>query len=240
MNYLITGAGGPLGFEIARYLIEDKKCKVLCITRSKHSLQFNGHYKHISGIDLLSAHSLKELYRQAELFFKEPFHILNAVGYYDKGQQSFLETDILEADLILKSNYTAVYNTAHTLLPLQIKNGGGHFIGFSCDSTNFNYPLMNPFISAKSALNGFIKCLANEFYKDKIVPNAFALTTVLTEMEMKRKPNGDFDNWLSPIDVAQKVYELTHIENIVCGNIIKLYKYSESFFHQSYYERISK
>lgn len=240
MNYVITGANGPLGVAICKYLIEEKSCNVLCATRSMNPLQFEGTYKQISGIDLLQEESLERLAQETNSYFSESFNIINAVGHFKNGQQPFLETSLFEAELIFKSNFTAIYNTAFKLLPVQISKGGGHFIVFSCDSTNFNYPLMNPFISAKSALNSFIKSLANEFYRLGIIANAFALTTVRTELEIKTKPHGDFENWLDPEEVAQKIFELTNISTLISGNIIKLYKHSDTFFGKSYYDRILK
>lgn len=238
-NYIVTGANGQLGYAISKYLIEEKKSNVICVTRSSCNLTFDGKYNHIKNIDLLDEHSLNELVQKVEKCFNSKFHVINAVGYYE-GQQRFEETDILEADKIMQLNYTTVYNTANKLTPLQIKLGGGHFLMFSCDSTNYFYPHMAPFIAAKSALNALTKCLANEYFKYNIFSNSFSLTTLDNEKERRNKPYGDFKNWLNLTDIAEKVYEFTKLENLVSGNLIKLYNYSDSFFNESYFDRIRK
>lgn len=237
-NFVITGVSGYLGQEIARYLSEDQGCNVLGISRSKPDLKISGAFENLSGIDLLKPSSLKKMQSETKKAFQDSFNIVNAVGYF-YAYETLLDTPLDEAKKIMDGSFTTVYNTAHTLLPLQIQNGGGHFISFSCCSTIYNYPKMTPFVASKSAINALVKQIANEYGDKNIISNAFLLTTLKTDTEKNMKPNGDYENWLELSEVAQKVHWLSQNPPFVQGNLIKLYKHSKSFFGQAQSERIA-
>lgn len=237
-NYLITAGNSPLGFEIAKYLSKENK---VIVTTRRDTYDLLENVISICNIDLLKSQDLKRLSEQVSLNFEEPFTLINCSGNYQDGQEPFLETSIEKGDYIMQSNYTTVYNAIHTLLPIMIKNGGGNIISFSCHSVRYNYPWMLPFSAAKAALEALTVGLSNEFAKDNIVANTFSLSTVDTEHERQIKPYGDHKNWLKPQKIAVIIEDLVNSNSYYLnGNAIKLFKYSDSFFHQSYFERIKR
>lgn len=242
-NFLIIGGNSSLGKAIASFLIKETNSRVLVSTRNKSSIDIeeNADFNMISEIDLLSETDLEKLREKANSFFKEDFNIINAVGrYFKDGHQNFLNISLTEANEIFQSNFTTVYNTAKYLIPLQITKGGGHFIGFSCTSVNYKYPMMAAFASAKTALETFMGCLANEHYKDGILANTFQLSTLDTAEERRLKPTEDYHNWLDVNEIAKFVFDFVNSENrFVSGNNIHLYKYSPSFFGKSFFNRIN-
>lgn len=243
MNILITGGNSALGIGLTKYFGSEGNNRILVSSRTKifDKLEFP-QLDYIEGIDLLDESSLTKLYKKAESYFNNEFHIINAVGrYFTEGHKPFLSVNISEASSILHSNYTTVYNTANCLLPLQIDKGGGHFIGFSCTSVLYRYPTMAAFSAAKSALENLIGCLANEYYKDGVIANCFQLSTLKTAEEKKLKPTEDPESWLDLNDVAVFISDFLKMKkNIISGNSMHIYKYSDSFFGKSYYERIKK
>jgi NAD(P)-dependent dehydrogenase (short-subunit alcohol dehydrogenase family) len=241
-NYLITGGNGFLGFEIAKSLIEDKNCNVFVTTRSKKEFNFKGKYTVLNDIDLLREKDVSKLSAAVDKYFEDSFTVLNCVGkYFKNGHESFLKISPEEAELIFKSNYQTVYNTAKSIIPIQIKKGGGHFIGFSCTSVKYNYPTMAAFSSAKAAMESLIKTIANEHYKDKIVSNAFQLSTLNTDFEKEIKPKGDFDNWLKSEELSNFIFNFVGLKpSIISGNVLHLYKHSDTFFSESFFNRIKK
>lgn len=236
-NFVITGVNGYLGKEISNYLSKEHGCKVLGLSRSKSDIKIEGNFKHVWGVDLLNPNDLKKMRNITEKHFDEPFNIVNAVGYF-YAYKLMLDTPLEEAHKIMNASYTTVYNTAHTLLPLQIQNGGGHFIVFSCASTKYNYPMMTPFVNSKMALNGLTKQIANEYGGQNIVSNAILLTTLKTETEKNMKPNGDYNNWLELSEVAKFVHYVSQLPKTVQGNLLEIKKYSPSFFGSGYNDRV--
>lgn len=242
-NFLITGANSFLGRAIVKRLSQNPVNKLLLITRS--AVEFdeynnNENIFHLKNINLLEKKCLSILSEKCVTFFKGKLNTINCVGYY-KGQEPFEKTTIQEAKKIFDSNFVCVYNTANAIIPYIKDNGGGHFICFSCKSVKYHYPLMAPFSASKAALDCLVGTLANEFSKYGFIANSFSLSTLDTDYERKIKPYGDFYNWLKLEEIV------TIIENIVMsdfflmnGNTIDLFKYSESFFNKSYFDRIKK
>ena len=258
-NFVITGASGSTGYGIAKHLVEKLDCNVLMCGRSKVKVNFKSKYKYIHGIDLLNPEHLEKLKSEAASYFSESFHIVNLTGTYN-GQKPLVETPISELAEITDSIYKTVLYTAHTMLPLQIKRGGGHFIGISCNSTIYNYPFMVPFVGAKAAVNGLILSIAEEYGGNGINSNAFLCSTIYTKKEKRLKPNGDFKNWLKPWEIAEAIiwlvsngtkinpkikdiihprdHTIRHNQYGIYGNLIELHHKSETFRNQTYIERI--
>lgn len=240
-NFLITGASSSLGRSFFNILKNEKNNRIFLTSRRKYEFpvcEDCPKIEYLPGVDLLVEDDLLKLASHVDNYFNEPFHIINCVGYYE-GQEPFFETSLENARKIFDINYTSVYGVAKAILPIMIAKGGGHFIAFSCNSVKYKYPFMAPFTASKAALESLIGSLANEFAKDHLVANAFALATLNTEPERKMKPFGDHTNWLSVDDVCSLVLNIIDqpIE-IMNGNAINLFKYSPSFFHQSYFDRI--
>lgn len=237
-NYLITAGNSPLGYEIAKYLSKENKV-VITTRRKEYKLLEN--VLAICEIDLLNPTDLEIMASRVRDIFHTPFTLINCSGNYEDGQEPFLKTSIEKGNYIMQANYTTVYNAIHTVLPIMIENGGGNLITFSCHSVRYNYPWMLPFSAAKGALEALVVGLSNEFAKDNIVANTFSLSTVDTEHERQIKPYGDHKNWLKPKKIAVIIEDLINSNSYYLnGNVIKLFKYSDSFFHQSYFERIKR
>ena len=241
LNYLVTGANGPLGEAIAMQLIANGH-KVLVTSRasSQRYRDLGQSVLHRDGIDLLEPEALDTLREACASYFQGGFHIINCTGHY-KGQEEYHLTDVNESFKIFASNYLAVQNTATTLVPLQIERGGGHFIAFSCNSVQYNYPQMAPFTASKAALESLIKSLANEYFGRGLVTTAFRLATLRTDHELQVKPYGDHANWLELNEVAEFVATYSSQPSLLhSGNVMNLFHYSDTFFSKSYFERIRK
>jgi short-subunit dehydrogenase len=239
-NFIITGVGSFLGREFVDHLSQNPDNKLIVTSRKNVAFKqsISQSIKYLSGIDLLVEKDLNNIVVAANEFFDGPFSVINCTGYYE-GQEPLERTSITESNRILNSNYTTVYNLSIKLLDTMIQKGGGHFVGFSCNSVKYNYPQMAPFTAAKSAMESFFRTVANEFYDRGIYANSFQLATLLTDHEILRKPFGDQEKWLKLNEVVTYVEQfLTQPNQLHNGNSIQLYHYSESFFHKSYFDRI--
>lgn len=194
----------------------------------------------LDGMDLTDAKALERLRLTVQGLFSQPFGVINCTGYFP-GYLQIGDLPVSEAREVMESNFLTFYGVAHTLLPLMIERGGGDFITFSAHSQYQHYPKMGAFTSAKAAVEAFTMTLSNEYIRAGIRANCFALATMLTPEEQKMKPKGDYPNWLTPNEVALRAIELLErADPIVTGNIIQLFKHSDSYFGQSYFSRIEK
>jgi short-subunit dehydrogenase len=241
-NYLVTGASSFLGKSFVDYLVEKTDTKVLSTSRKTlpdRNLNCS-RFKHLEGIDLTCEVDLIRLLEECNSFFNGKFHVINCVGFFPR-YDNITSISVNECKQILNSNVLAYYGTAHILIPLMIKRGGGHFIGFTSHTVYQDYPEMVAFTASKRAVESIVKGIANEYFKDGIISNCFALATLLTKVEKQMKPLGDHQNWLDTVEVCKEVIDfISTSSSLVSGNIIHLYKYSESYFHESYYQRINK
>lgn len=241
-NYLITGASSNLGKVLANHLSKNRDNKLIITSRKTVDLGIdpNENVKYLPGIDLLNEADLKIISDTTNVFFEGQFSVIHCTGYYE-GQEPLEHMRLSESTRIFESNFTTVYNLTTQLLSIMIEKGGGHFIGFSCNSVKYNYPQMAPFTAAKAALESLFKTIANEFYDRGIYANNFQLATLLTEHEIKIKPHGDHKKWLKTIEVVNCIEQfINQPYQLQNGNTIQLYHYSESFFGQSYFDRISR
>ncbi len=139
---------------------------------------------------------------------------------------------------MINSHYITLFGVIKAVLPIMQKLKGGKIIAFSCNSVKYNYPDMAAFTSAKAAIECLIKCTANELSQYHITANAFALPSIKTEQVIQSKPEAFHKNYPT-LDELTDCIERT-VENLSpleTGNIIQLFKYSDSFYHKGYYER---
>lgn len=245
-NFIVTGANSYLGKAVIKYLIglQSDEVKILTIQRSERDSQIFTDYcrgKSIINVDLLKESDLNRLPEEISTFFKEePFHVINcAGGYWD--HFPFEEVSLDFCHKTINENFLTVFNAAYYLVPLMKKRGEGHFITFGCNSIKYHYPYMAPFTVSKQAVATLMKSLCNEYSKWNLQFNCFLLTTLKTEREKNFKPNGDYDNWIEPKQVAELVYSLTQQTNsLINGTEIELLKYSEQYNWDGYFKRIQK
>lgn len=243
LSFVITAAGSDLGRSLAEFLLQDSDTSLLLTTRREYDfrkLEETGRVLHCANLDLTNEQNISTLTSEADRFFKTGFHVVNCVGNFP-GYKSLQDVGVSEASQIFNSNVLTVYAAAHALLPLMQIRGGGHFIAFSSHTDYQCYPLMATFTSAKAAVESLIQSIAHEYSKHNIIANTLALATLATETEMKLKPHGDHANWLQLAQVCSLIRELVQSPfSIMNGNTLHLYNHSDSFFHQSYFERISQ
>jgi short-subunit dehydrogenase len=240
-SFVITGANSFLGRAFAKMLSKNKNYKVFLTSRSKFN--FNGLLKkknvsYLPEIDLTIESDIEKLCNVINDFIPGQFHVINCLGYFP-GYETIEEINIPTVKKVFDSNVITLYCVANKLLPLMCKRKGGHFIGFSTHTSYQHYPKMVAFTAAKVAVESLIRGISNEYLEKGINANTIALATLLTEAEMKIKPKGDSKNWLNTDEVCKLVENIIlQPSQLINGNVIHIYKYSDTYFHQSYYDRI--
>lgn len=233
-NYLITGANSEIGQALAEHLTA-KGHNLLLVSRSAKRVETELDW--LDGIDLTREADLARLEAEIEKRFTGQFSVVHSVGDFWT-HKSITNTSFSEAISQIQSHYITLYGVMKTVIPVMQKTGGGKIFAFSCNSVKYNYPDMAAFTSAKAAVECLIKCIANEQSKYNIVSNAFALPSIRTRSVIETKPQEFCDNYVT---LEELVNCLEHVMECISpltnGNIISLFKYSDSFYHKGYYER---
>lgn len=234
-KYVITGANSEIGQALSKHLIS-KGHEVLLVSRSLRPLEY---YKEnwLDGIDMTKESDLLIMRSFIKSHFHLPFTLIHSVGDFWK-HKSIINTSFDEVLSQIHSHYITLFGAIKAVVPVMKDVGGGKIIAFSCNSVKYNYPDMAAFTSSKAAVECLIKCIANEQSKFNIFANAFALPSIKTNSVIDTKPEKFHKNYPT-------LEELTHcieqtVENLsplVTGNCMSLFKYSDSFYHNGYYER---
>lgn len=239
---VVTGASSHLGKALVNIGLA-RGHRVIAVSRRSIDLRTGAQKPqlvHLADTDLTDAAALERLRDTIMGESSDPFGVINCTGYFP-GYVEIGDVPVSKAREVMESNFLTIYGVAHALLPLMVERGGGDFVTFSAHSQYQCYPKMAAFNSAKAAVEAFTMTLSNEYFRSGIRANCFALATMLTPEEKQMKPKGDHAKWLMPEEVAQRAIELLErADPIVSGNIIQLFKHSDSYFGQSYFSRIEK
>lgn len=237
--YIVTGASSFLGKAFLDVFSKDTDNTVYAVTRNKMNTNSNygANIKFIDGIDLSDYAQVLILKEKLETELNTAFSIINCVGHFP-GYKRIEELNGDEIRSTYESNVISITNIGSVFLPLMKEHKKGDFIAFSMNTAYQSYPMLSAFIPSKVAVQELIKIIANEYSQYGISANIFALSTLMTEKEMELKPHGDKENWLHPTTIAEYVEKfLKNDTSISNGNIIRLFKHSDRFFNDSYYNR---
>lgn len=233
--YILTGSTGALGAAFAAELRRrGHRAFTVSRRRSDHSP-----FEHVA-CDLADPKGAQVLRDAVASVESHRVHVINCVGTFS-GYVGIDEADGALFERSLRSNLIAVYNSAHVLLPIMRKRAGGHFVAFSPHTLYQAYPLMAIFDVAKAGLEQLIRHIANENSEHGVTANTVAIATLNTDEERRLKPHGDHRHWLVPSEVAGGVCDFIEQSNpsgLINGNVLHMFRYSASYFHQSYYDRI--
>ena len=234
-KYVITGANSEIGQALSKNLIS-KGHEVLLVSRS---LKPSEHYAEnwLDGIDMTKESDLLIMRSFIESHFQLPFTLIHSVGDFWK-HKSIINTSFDEALSQIHSHYITLFGAIKAVVPIMKKVGGGKIIAFSCNSVKYNYPDMAAFTSSKAAVECLIKCIANEQSKYNIFANAFALPSIKTNSVIETKPEKFHKNYPTLEELTNCIEQTVEsLSPLVTGNCIGLFKYSDSFYHNGYYER---
>ena len=242
-NFLITGATSALGNALAHAILEryETSCKLYMLSRTHcDDLQklADSNVIYHSGVDLLEISSGNAHCHEIENFFEGNITLIHSAGDFWY-HVPFLEFNAEKAKKMMDSHYLTLYTVLQAILPIMISKGGGKILAFSCNATDSHFPNMLPFTAAKAAVDAVVKCIAHEYADKNIVANAIALSSLKTLHNRESKPFGDFDHYLDLRDLCSTILEIAALSNnLANGNVIKCYQYSDSYYHESYFQRI--
>lgn len=234
-KYVIVGANSEIGQALWQYLI-DKGHDVLLVSRSKKR-NLSLELKWLDGINLTKETDLVKLREFIHTHFNSPFTVIHSVGDFWK-HKAVTSTCFDEVVSQIQSHYVTLFGVIKAVVPIMQEVGGGMILAFSCNSVKYNYPDMAAFTSAKAAVECLIKCTANEQSQYNIVANAFALPSIQTQSVIETKPKEYHKNYVTLGELTQCIEQAVENSSLLTnGNIISIFKHSDSFYHKGYYER---
>jgi NAD(P)-dependent dehydrogenase (short-subunit alcohol dehydrogenase family) len=104
----------------------------------------------------------------------------------------FLKVTPEEWDRVLSVNLTGAFHCCQAVLPDMVEVGWGRIVNISSSSTHSGQPLLGPYVSSKSGLNGLTKSLALEFGPRGITVNAIPPGFIDTPMLRASEARGEF------------------------------------------------
>lgn len=166
---------------------------------------------------------------------------VHAVGHFDN-YQPFLRQSIEAISGSVSSNLTTLVNAVHVWSNAAVRVRKGRFLAYSTVSLNCSFPLVATLNACKAATESLIASVSNEILISDVTLNCLGLPTVLTEVERRLKPRGDFEHWMTPATVAE--ISLARIDakdgNYVRGTSIPVFSPSETYFGESVLTRFDK
>lgn len=236
-QFVITGASSAIGRVLAEHLDTATDADMVLVSRSENSSRFKRDHLVLTGIDLTNEQHLEVLREKVGQRLEGPFTVFHCVGDFWT-HKPLVRTTFEEVARMINSHYLTFCGAAWSLLPVMVARNGGRLVGFSCNSVAYNYPDMAPFTSAKAALECFVRCVANEYSEYNIIANAVSLPTIRTDKVMELKPTGDHDHYITPEELAIFLSDITaSAPAMMNGNVLKVFRHSKTFFHQSYFDR---
>lgn len=104
----------------------------------------------------------------------------------------FLHVDPEEWERVLRINLTGAFHCCQAVLPDMIEARWGRIVNISSSSAHSGQPLLGPYVSSKSGLNGLTKSLALEFGPRGITVNAIPPGFIDTPMLRASEARGEF------------------------------------------------
>lgn len=159
---LVVGASRGIGLEIARDL-RAEGCRVITVSRTE-------------GTDLMPEGAPEAFC--ASLKGREPDIIAHVLG----GSQGLTGTLMPSSDWakVWRLNLGIAHDINAAFIPRMQANGCGRIIHISSNATSGATGYC-PYVSAKAALNGYVKAVSREFSKDGVIISAVSPGIVHTE-----------------------------------------------------------
>ena len=167
----ITGASSGIG-EATAFAMIDQGAEIIASAPFVEELEISKSKApipdkfHIYQLDLLKSETIETVVKNVIETFGRIDILLNNAGI---SQRSLvLDTPIENDRKVMEINYFGAVTLTKLVLPLMIKQGGGHILCTSSMVGVFGFPLRSAYSAAKHAMHGFFESLRTEYYKQNI------------------------------------------------------------------------
>jgi len=137
---------------------------------------------HIFPLDLTKPESIAPVVQNVIEQFGKIDILMNNAGI---SQRSLvLDTPIENDRKVMEINYFGAVILTKAVLPLMLKQGGGHILCTSSMVGVFGFPLRSAYSAAKHALHGFFESLRTEYYHQNIKVSIIIGGRINTQISM--------------------------------------------------------
>lgn len=237
---LITGATSDLAKALIELTADRAEWELLLVSRSSGGLPVTdsrARIERIDGVDLADPRQQDVVRRAMEGFFSGPFSVVHYAGDFWH-HKPLVETPPDEIQRMITSHYLTLCYVARAAAPVMKSHRAGRLVAFSCNSVGYSYPDMAPFTAAKAAVESFIRCFANEHAEYGLAATALALPTIRSAKVVASKSAGAHGDYITPKELAHVVAdEILPAHPYVTGNVVRLVRYSDTFYNCGYFDR---
>ncbi len=127
--------------------------------------------------------------------------VANLVGGFDSGARVH-EMPIERFERQLELNLRPTYLVTQAALPHLIDAGGGSVVCVSARAALQPFPGAAGYVTAKSAVLGFVSAVATEYRDDGVRCNAVLPSVIDTPANRASQPNANHSKWVPPAEIA--------------------------------------
>ena len=163
-----SGIGEALAVEWSKYqptlILSGRNVKKLNEVKEKCSK--TGANCHVLSLDLTNSESISTAAKEASSLVSQVDILVNNGGISQRSMA--IETPIEVDKTVMETNFFGAANLTKEVLPIMVKNGGGHIVVISSVVGKFGFPLRTAYSASKHALQGYFDSLRAEMTPDNI------------------------------------------------------------------------
>lgn len=200
---IVTGGTGGLGSAVTRGFLDDGWRVVVPWLQQREADRLEQR----SGLELVQADlfdeaSVAEVVARAASDADHPLAAaVNLVGGFAEGGRVH-ETPIADFEAQFRLNLRPTYLVSAAVVPHLLERGGGAIVCVSTRAAVRPFPGAAGYVTSKAAVLAFVDALSAEYRHDGIRANAILPSIIDTPGNRAANPNGTFENWVKPEQIA--------------------------------------
>ena len=199
---LVTGGTGGLGAAVTKAFLDDGWRVVVPWIAERELERVEAHDRlELVRADLFDPDAVASAVQSAGPSLRAAVNLVG--GFAEHGRVH--ETPIETFEEQLRLNLRPTYLVCAAVLPTLLRAGGGAIVCVSSRSALRPFPGAAGYVVSKSAVLALVDALDAEYRKDRIRVNAVLPSVIDTPFNRSSMPDGDFDTWVAPEQIARVI-----------------------------------
>jgi NAD(P)-dependent dehydrogenase (short-subunit alcohol dehydrogenase family) len=203
---IVTGGTGGLGQAVTERFLADG-WRVVVPWVAEHELERVGRHDALELVqaDLFDEGSVASVVALAAQDEGRPLQaVVNLVGGFSQGGRIH-ETPVDDFEAQLRLNLRPTYLVTAAAMGHLIASGAGSVVCVSTRAALRPFPGAAGYITAKAAVLAFVDAAAVEYKRDGVRVNAVLPSIIDTPANRADNPDGNFDTWVQPQEIADVI-----------------------------------